>query len=833
MRKIFFILFLFACNAAFAAKVSGTVSDTKGYTLAFASITVKGTSKGVVANNQGRYSISLENGSYVLVCHFIGYQTVEKKVTTTGEDLIVDFQLPVQELTMEEVVIKRGEDPALEIMRQTIRKRETYNNEVDSLTVDVYIKSLLRSRSVPSQFFGQKVDKSEMQKEGFDSAGRGILFLSESVTKVSLTKPDKVKFEVVSSHQSGGGIGLSLPFFINFYTNNVAVFNGLNPRGFISPISDNAFHYYKFHYEGNFFEGKEMIDRIRVTPKRKNEPLFDGYIQIVDGSWRIHSLDLITTTDYQLQMLDTLRITQLHAPVNEQVWRTQSQVVYLSIHKLGLGLSGNFLNVYSNYNLNPGFQKKYFSKILMSYDSTYNKKDSNYWSAIRPVPLEVDETKDFKFKDSLSRVRYDSMYSRYNLDSLRKARQKIKVKDFFKGGVRRDYYSSSGISTYKFDPLLKQLEYNTVEGVNLTLLQSLDIRPRNGNANYLLDWNTRYGFNNQHLNSWLSLKITPKKDGYRNRFLEFSGGKRVSQFNPDSPVDPFINSIYSLLYKQNYLKIYENWFGSIRYNNRFENGITLLADAHFEDRMPLENTTDYALYKKERIILPNHPYELAGIPFLRNQALVTSVTLSYQPGQHYIQFPTYKVPVGSKYPTFEMTYSKGIPKIWGSDADFDKWRFSVYDGMNFKLGGEFRYKVSIGGFINATHVDIPDFQHFNGNQTFYNFKYLNSFQLAPYYRYSNTEPFFALGHVEHHFNGLLTNKIPLFNRLKWNLVIGSNTFYVNSNNYYAEAFAGIENILKIFRVDFISAYQAQPGHNFGIRIGAGGLFGDLFFSAMR
>jgi hypothetical protein len=65
-----------------------------------------------------------------------------------------------------------------------------------------------------------------------DSSGKGILFLSESITRVSYSKPDKIKFEVISSRQSGGGFGLSFPFFINFYDNNVAVFNNsLNPTG--------------------------------------------------------------------------------------------------------------------------------------------------------------------------------------------------------------------------------------------------------------------------------------------------------------------------------------------------------------------------------------------------------------------------------------------------------------------------------------------------------------------------------------------------------------------------------------------------------------------------
>jgi len=50
---------------------------------------------------------------------------------------------------------------------------------------------------------------------------------------------------------------------------------------------------------------------------------------------------------------------------------------------------------------------------------------------------------------------------------------------------------------------------------------------------------------------------------------------------------------------------------------------------------------------------------------------------------------------------------------------------------------------------------------------------------------------------------------------------------VADNNYYIEAFAGLENILKIFRVDFVSAYQAKPGRSVGIRIGMGGIIGGL------
>src|SRR5690606_9173067 len=109
------------------------------------------------------------------------------------------------------VIVKRGADPAIEIMRKAISKREYYNKQVDEFKVDVYIKSLFKTRSLPDMFL-RDVKDEELERTGFDSLGRGIIFLSESNTKVSFKKPDHYKYEVVSSRQAGGGYGISLPF---------------------------------------------------------------------------------------------------------------------------------------------------------------------------------------------------------------------------------------------------------------------------------------------------------------------------------------------------------------------------------------------------------------------------------------------------------------------------------------------------------------------------------------------------------------------------------------------------------------------------------------------
>jgi hypothetical protein len=501
-------------------------------------------------------------------------------------------------------------------------------------------------------------------------------------------------------------------------------------------------------------------------------------------------------------------------------------VVSVAAKMFGFSIAGDFLNVYSNYNLAPAFKRKFFDRVVMKYDTAFNKRDSLYWDKLRPVPLEQDEKQDYVLKDSLFKADREAMYSRTTIDSLRKAEKPVNPLHFLRGGITRNFYSVTSYKTYRFEPLIKGLQYNTVEGISLSANQNLFIRPKSGNWQYSVDWNTRYGFSNSHLNAFVAFQISPKGDLFRNRSIRFSGGKWVQQFNRNSPVDELTNSVSTLLYRRNYLKLYEAWFGRVEYNKAFESGLRLSLNATYEDRLPLENRSAFSLFYKNRVFLPNHPIELATVPFLPHAATVASAAVSFQPGQRYIEFPHRKVAIGSNYPVLQLQYTKGFPRLFNSTADFDKWKFTVTDDVNLKLAGTFRYRFSTGGFLNNRHVDIPDFQHFNGNQILFTFDYLNTFQLAPYYRYSNTEKLYAVLHAEHHFNGLLTNKIPLFNKLKWNLVAGTNTFYVNSDNYYVEAFAGLENIFKVFRVDVVRAIQAEPGHTVGVRIGFGGVIGN-------
>lgn len=834
IKRLLLLLSMIAgYHAVIANTLKGVVTDERNQPLPYATVLIKGTTTGTTTNASGQYQLELGAGEYTIVCQYIGYRKSEQKVTITSPQQILDFHLQPVSMQIQEVVVKAGgEDPAYAIIREAIKKRRFYQQQVDELTCIAYSKGTISSTNAPNKFFGQKIDKAEM---GVDSLGRGVIFLTETVSKVAYRKPDNLKLEVISSRKSGGGFGISFPAFISFYDNNVqAIISQMGPRGFISPIAENALNFYKYHLEGTFVEDGKLVYKITVTPKRKYEPLFSGSIFITDADWRIHSTDLLLTPEYQLEILDTLNIRQTHVPVTPEVWRIKDQVVHIAFKKFGFGVDGNFVSVYSDYNLKPALPEKYFEKVILKLDSAYDKKPQSYWDSIRPVPLEAYEQKDFHTRDSTAKANRDSASSRYRLDSLRKKQGHVKLLDVLWGGVTRNSYftrdSSIQSHTLRLKGLTKSLKYNTVEGLVLAIEPSVSFNTGKESRLRLSPY-FRYGLSNTHFNSYLDAVFTNESRLFNrigNDMFMLSGGKRVSQFNHAEPIDNLTNEFYTLLFRENYMKIYENWFVKGQYSRTFQNKNRLSLLAVYENRYPLENTTDFSFFgSKNKAFTPNHPYELAGVPFERHSAFVVGASFSFQPGQRFIELPDRRVPFGSKYPQFEFAYTKGIPGIANSIVDFDKWRVGVQDNMNFKLFGEFRYHVNVGGFLNSRVVEIPDYQHFNGNQTFYTLRYLNSFQLAPYYLYSTTASFYTTANVEHHFNGFLTNKIPLFNRLKWNLVAGANAFYVNGDNNYLEIFAGLENIFKIARVDVIAGYQSKDNTRIGVRVGFGGIFGNL------
>lgn len=404
---------------AHALRIHGRITDASGQPLAFASVTVKGSTLGTSANRSGEYSLDMAPGSYLLECRHVGYRKQERTVRLEDNDQRIDFSLSIEELNMSSIIIKPGgEDPAYAIMREAIRARPGFREQVKGYSCDAYVKGVLRLDSFPDKFMGQKVDF-----EDGDTGKQKILFLSETLARLDVQPPDRQHVRVLSTRVSGAsnGYGLADPRVTSFYENLVDISSALNPGGYVSPVADNAFRYYRFRYRGAFFEDGRQITRIEVIPKRAFDPVFQGYIQIVDGEWAIHSLELYIAKDAQLALLDKLVISQIYMPLQGGVWMLQNQSIIPSVRKFGFQAGGYFSAVFSNYSIEPGFNKKTFGKVILRYDTASNRRTRQWWDSIRPVPLMPEEFRDFRRKDSLEKLRNDPAY----LDSLDSIRNRV------------------------------------------------------------------------------------------------------------------------------------------------------------------------------------------------------------------------------------------------------------------------------------------------------------------------------------------------------------------------------------------------------------------------
>ena len=124
MRIFTVIIILFFSFKASAQKIYGTVFNSQGDLLPYASITIKGTTKGASANDKAKFSLNVSPGTYTIVCQNLGYATVEKTVTVKN-DTELSFVLTDQKLSMETVVVTNGgEDPAYEVIRNAIKKKK-------------------------------------------------------------------------------------------------------------------------------------------------------------------------------------------------------------------------------------------------------------------------------------------------------------------------------------------------------------------------------------------------------------------------------------------------------------------------------------------------------------------------------------------------------------------------------------------------------------------------------------------------------------------------------------------------------------------------------------
>jgi hypothetical protein len=817
------LLFVFIPFIAFSASaqqytLSGHITDQQNHAIEFASVYIKNSTYGTTANERGSYEFKLNPGTYSVIYRFVGYKERIETVTIADHDEVRNIKMETEVFELETVQVqgKHARDTAADdIMRQVIAKREFYLNEVKQYSCAVYIKGVQRLLRAPKKLMGKPV----REKLDLDSMGRGILFQAESFSTLDFEQPNKMKEVTIATKT----VGLNPTFNynkasdlqVNFYKNIFSI-PGLSNHGFLSPVASNAFDMYRYRLVGRTRENGRVIDQIQVIPRHDHTPTFKGSIYILEGDWRLYSVDLfLTKKDNGLNFIDTMKVSQQYIPIKDNIWQLVSSQYSFSGTVLGFTFGGYYNSIYNNYNLDPKFPDGYFTGEILRFDTAATTKDSSYWASNRPVPLTPQEARDYHEKDSLANMKRTKGY----LDSLQHSNNRFLPIPYIIFGHTSTYKNGQD-SVYLY-PFINTLYYNTVEGYGLNLqarythkindLQSYDITPE-----------LRYGVANKTFTANVNGEYN--YDPFHNAKFFGGFGSAILDLNNVGTRSLYFNTLSTLLSERNFVKYYKSDYSDIGYQREIANGVLWTASLTYADRIQLFNTSFNHIntfkdrsYTSNNPLMPNAPADDKSILFPENKALTfyTSFRLTFD--QQYITRPTGRIDLPSKYPVVTVAYRQGIDKLLGSDVNYNFASLNIAQNrIPIGLMGYSAFSFTAGDFFNRDKLYFMDYDHFLGNQgTTFDPTYVGSFHFLPFYTFS-TDQGFIEAHYQHNFSGTLLNKFDFLRDLKLEEIVGANYLSEKANPNYSEFYIGIQRL--IFRVDYGISFEGNKKYMQGFKI---------------
>ncbi|SHG94200.1 CarboxypepD_reg-like domain-containing protein [Chryseolinea serpens] len=455
-------------------------------------------------------------------------------------------------------------------------------------------------------------------------------------------------------------------------------------------------------------------------------------------------------------------------------------------------------------------QPEVLSDVTFKVDSMAYKKDSTYWSEVRPVPLTEQEVKGYHKMDSMAVVERKKAEG----DTLKESKHKgFQPWDLLIG----DSYKVSKHSNFKIH--FPMPGFNTVEGWNLVYKVSYGTVLQDTNKTRLtITPAFRYAFSRKVASGNLTFGLRNKK--YK---LDVQGGRYIQQYNRDEPILPIINDFTTLLLEKNLMKIYEREYVDVNYTRHLNEYFTVNTTWSWMNRRELFNNTNYKWVDREKIegYTPNQPVndELADTSFPEHQAFIGSVGLVARPWIKYNIRNGHKSEIAFSSPSFMLDYRRAFDNVLGSDVSYDQIELGFKH--RFKVGARGTTDIALraGTFLSTDKMYFMDYKHFLGNQTpFITSDPVGSFRLLDYYRFSTADKYFA-GNLHYQFRKFLVTNIPLVRLAGIRENVFVNYLATPTSKNYTEVGYSIDGILRIFRLEAAAAFQDGKYLDYGIRIG--------------
>jgi hypothetical protein len=865
MRNSFitFLLLSAVCSGIHAQGIRGVIQDTNGNPVPYAAIYIKELTRGTTCNALGNFSLPLPEGEYTIFFRSLGYTEVSKKVViSTGyADLVV--KLPPQTYMIPEVRISAtGEDPAYWIMRKTIGLANYHLEEVSSYEAEIYIKGTAIVENMP-RAIARRIEVNDLKVKEDE------VYMLESMNEVQFNAPDHYKMRVIASQNTLPG-----------YTDNVNPMDYINAslyqeqiEGVVSPLARSAFSYYRYSFEGTFLEGTHIVNRIRVTPKRKSQQLVEGTLYIVEDLWCLHSSDLTLST-----IAGDLHLQQLYANVIMDAWLPVNHKIQANIDIAGVKGQATYVSSlkYSDVTLNPNLPETYFEALqpsgkiatdtaelkepvsrdqevinellqkeelsnrevaklsklieketernqgemvetdLNQTGTTFSiaedavKNDSLYWNDIRPIPLTPEEHVTLQVRDSITGSRITAASG----DSAQVARRR--GKPFRNLVYGKTYIMNRGRLRFTYEGLLdiERFGYNTVDGIYYGQAFGLDWRP-DSLKTVRSALTAGYAFHRSApLVAWDSdLLYAPLRRGKLALNLRYTS----SDFNLQTGIPDPTNLVYTVFLRQNYLKMFEQIDATLFNRIDLVNGLVLQAGASIGLQNQLENHSYFSIFYRnapEERFTPNTP---EGRPrdapeLIDHRRFLAEVSLEYTPQHYYEIRNNRKTMKESRWPTFTLGYRMAIPLAETGWSEFSMVEAGISHSFEVGLLSTLEWSLKAGAFPDTASIHFSDFRHFKTNALYVDMARLNQALMFPGYYQPSTHRYWLSFNATLTSSYLMIKFLPWFSERLWKESVDIAYLYTPGLRNYVQVGYRLEEIF--FLVDlglYVGFVERGPG----------------------
>jgi hypothetical protein len=790
--SVVFLIFSLSSTFTFAQSLlKGSVIDEKNIPIPFAQIFVKNNADlRTTADANGYYEMRLYPGEYFLVLTAIGYEDRESYISIGDYSVQRITQLfPLEVSNMEDVEISvKKSNPGREIMLRVVEKRDSINPWNYPHSCEGYIKATEKINFKPKteKELAREKKKGAKKKTELLAEDEEDPFAEERKIQNELAKNmnlievqfsrnfqphNKVK-EIRNAFEERGvtrNLYYTTTVKSNFnFFENLLHLDDLHQSPVSSPISGPGILSYRYRLVEQFEENGQKIHKIKIIPRSTATSTLEGYIWVIDSLWLVQKLEL-TMSKGNLLVYDFFKIEQNYTAQGDTLCVLSDQILTYGVKYKDQTSECSTVAKFNHYNFQPHFSDKFFNKELSITEKEAYDKDTSYWNKTRGVQLTKEEQAYVIAKDSIR----DHHNRKEYLDSVDAIFNKITPLKVLWFGV-----------DHRNRPRKVQWTISSLAALSRPIyIAGPRIAPT---FNYFKKWE-----NQRLIESYTEMSIGILNKDLKGRthwqylYDPFHFGSFTLSFVHDFDAIRSYDAISQVYKRSNFIEATK-----LRLNtsNEIFNGFYIDTEFEFSERRNLANYSFLDFFDKS---LPNDEPTV----FQPYQACIGILEISYVPGQQYMREPNRKVLLGSRWPTFYASYERGIPTIFGSDVNHEYGLLGMR--QTFKIGtlGTSSYHIKIGQFLSTKSLKDADFKYNRRSDPFWFSNPLYSFQGLTVALPSRQ--FFAEGHLVHHDNGAILNKLPFMKKTGIGLVLGCGALYVKEFNWqHYELFTGLERNFK-------------------------------------